>query len=116
MFSITPLLLALLLLGSPRLSAAKDPNTERPETPSRGDIVAAMNRVSPAVSACGRGQHGLVPVRIVFAGSTGRVTEASTQATGFTPDVIECVVREARGATVPPFRADTFSVSYPFRL
>jgi hypothetical protein len=116
-FFIAPLL-ALLLLGSPRISvsAAKDPNTERAETPSRGDVVQAMNGVSAAVAACGRGQRGLVPVRFVFDGATGRVSDVSTQASGFTPDVIECVLREVRGARVPPFRQPQFSVNYPFRL
>lgn len=40
------------------------PAVSLPETPSRHDVSAAMDAISPAVRACGRGEHGSVPVRL----------------------------------------------------
>ncbi len=87
-----------------------------PQTPSRADIVAAMNGVSGAVSACGRGAfHGLVPVQVTFTGSNGRVSSAVVRA-DVPPAIGSCVARAVRGARVPPFSQPSFSVNYPFRL
>jgi len=77
--------------------------------------VSAMNSVQGAVQACGQGQHGLAPVRIVF-GSNGRVRSANVSGGSFPGPVRSCIARAARGARVPPFRNDSFSVNYPFRL
>ncbi len=86
-----------------------------PPTPSRGDVVGAMNSVSGAVSACGNGQHGVAPVRIVFSGRNGHVTNANVQG-NLPPPVRTCIARAVRGAHVPPFSQPTFSINYPFRL
>ena len=91
------------------------PDASGPATPSRGDVVSAMNSVQGAVSACGSGQHGLAPVRIVF-GNNGRVQSAQVSGGSFPPPVRSCIARAVRGARVPPFRNPTFSVNYPFRL
>ncbi|HJL14496.1 MAG TPA: hypothetical protein RMH99_02500, partial [Sandaracinaceae bacterium LLY-WYZ-13_1] len=86
-----------------------------PQTPSRSDVVSAMNSVSGAVRSCGNGAHGLAPVRIVF-GSNGSVRSAQVSGGSFPPPVRSCIARAVRGARVPPFRQSSFSVNYPFRL
>lgn len=99
----------------PALPPPPPPPEGAPATPSRSDIVRAMNAIAPAVSECGQGAHGLAPVRIVF-GPGGQVTTANVSGGNFPPAVRACIARAARGATVPPFRNPTFSVNYPFRL
>lgn len=96
-------------------TSTKDPRTDAPETPSRGDVVAAMNSVTDAVLRCGGGWQGAVPVRIVFEGSTGRATSV-TASPGVPPAVASCVERAAIAARVPVFRQASFSVNYPFRI
>ncbi len=87
-----------------------------PQYPSRGDIAAAMSSVTPAVRACGAGHQGTLATRVTFVGATGRVSGASTSGDGLPPAVTTCAMRAVRGARVPPFREDSFSVNYPFRL
>jgi len=87
-----------------------------PTTPSRSDIVLAMNSVSGPVQACGDGEHRLAQVRLVFAGGDGRVVSATVSGDTFSDSVRTCIARAARGARVPPFRQDDYSVNYPFRL
>lgn len=77
--------------------------------------MSAMNSVSGAVAACGAGEHGLAPVRIVF-GNNGRVTSAEVSGGTFPPPVRSCIARAVRGARVPPFQQPSFSVNFPFRL
>ena len=98
----------------------KDPTTALPATPDRDAVVRAMNDVSPAVQACGGGQErGLAQICNVFRGTDGgasSTTWLAEQSDRFSPGVRECILRAARGARVPPFRDESFSVSYPFRL
>ncbi|MEI8259578.1 MAG: hypothetical protein WCJ30_28265, partial [Deltaproteobacteria bacterium] len=47
-----------------------------PETPSRNDVISAMNGVRGTVTACGQGMTGTATVAITFA-SSGRVTTAN---------------------------------------
>jgi predicted Zn finger-like uncharacterized protein len=102
---------------APRTEPRRDPVTETlPSTPSRGDVVSAMNAVSAPVRACGNGAGGTVPVRIVFSGTTGRVQSAEAQGTTVAPEVRSCVARAVRDAHVPRFGQSTFSVTYPFRI
>lgn len=87
-----------------------------PQTPSRSDVMSALNGVQGAVAACGNGTHGTANVRIVFSGRTGQATNATVGGGNFPPPVMSCIARAARGARVPPFQNATFSVNYPFRL
>ena len=91
------------------------PPAAGPSTPSRGDIVSAMNAVSREVAACGNGQHGIANARMVF-DSSGRVSNATVAGGSFPAPVASCIARAARQARVPPFTQPTFSVNYPFRL
>ncbi|HJL14653.1 MAG TPA: hypothetical protein RMH99_03295 [Sandaracinaceae bacterium LLY-WYZ-13_1] len=73
-----------------------------------------MSGVSYAVRACGDGTHATVPVRVVFAGASGRVARADVH--GVAPSVRSCIARAVRAARAPPFRQRTFRVDFPFRL
>ncbi len=108
------------------LSEVLEPRTrtERPEpvadnappTPTRNDVVGAMNSVAGAVRACGEdGSHGLAPVSVVF-GNDGRVANASVTSATLPPDVKSCVARAVRDARVPRFAQSSFRVNYPFRI
>lgn len=87
-----------------------------PATPSRPDVVGAMGRVAGPVRACGGGARGVVPVRIVFAGATGRVQSAEVIGGSAPPEARSCIARAVREASVPRFTQSTFRVDYPFAL
>ena len=85
-----------------------------PERPTRGDVDAAVDRIMPALRACGQGMD-LITLELHFA-SSGRATTATTHARHLTPEQRSCVARAARTARVPPFSAPHLSVHYPVRL
>jgi len=87
-----------------------------PEQPSRGDVQSALTRVSPAVTACGAGEHGMAPVAITIAGSTGRVTNAVVSGSFAGTPVGSCIARAVRGATFPHFSRPSLTVNFPFRI
>lgn len=87
-----------------------------PAAPSRPDVVGAMGRVAGPVRACGGGARGVVPVRIVFSGATGRVQSAEVIGGSAPPDARSCIARAVREASVPRFTQSTFRVDYPFAL
>lgn len=86
-----------------------------PQTPSRSDIMTAMNGVQGAVRACGQGNRGTAVVRVSFAGNTGRATSAQVNSSLPGP-VKSCIAAAVRRARVPPFQQASFSVNYPFTL
>jgi len=86
-----------------------------PQTPSRSDIMSAMNGVQGAVRACGNGARGTAVVRVSFAGNTGRATNAQVNSALPGP-VKSCIAAAVRRARVPPFQQANFSVNYPFSL
>ena len=99
-------------------TAHADPATDTPETPGRADIQTALNAVTGAVRACGRG--GLVTVSFEF-GSDGRVRAATARGSVGGADIAgtdieRCIVAAARTAVLPIFRRATYRVNYPFRL
>lgn len=82
-------------------------------TPTRAEVVSAMNAVASRAQRCG-GQ-GQVGARVTFRGSDGAVQDV--RLSGATPDPQRtCVIQRVREARVPPFGNDTFSISYPIRL
>lgn len=99
-----------------RMRPTRTPPPSRPEVPTRAQVTRAMDGVSGAVSACGEGAHGLVPVSIVFAGDSGRVASARVDGGSLAPAARSCVARAVRGARLPAFGRDRFTVRYPFRL
>lgn len=87
-----------------------------PEQPSRPDVMAAMNGVQGAVTACGNGEHGTATVAVTVAGSTGRVTGANVTGQFAGTPVGSCIARAVRGATFPRFTRPTFTFNFPFRI
>ena len=94
---------------------ASPPAPSLAPAPARSEVVAAMNRLSAPVRACGDGAHGNATVSFAF-GSDGAVRSADVTAAELPPAVRSCVAREARTARVPPFAQNTFRVVFPFRL
>lgn len=107
-------LIVLVFITSPAVLLAQGSALD---TPSREHVVTAMNEVSAAVAACGRGERGIAQVRLEFEGRTGLLKNARiVSGDPFSAPVQSCILDAVRPAHVPPFRHETFSVSYPFRL
>jgi hypothetical protein len=96
--------------------AAAAPAGPAPDAPSRGDIMAAMASVRPAVNACAQGVGGVAQVRVTFSGSSGRVTSAMVEGQFAGTPQGSCIARAVRGASVPRFTQPTFSVLFPFQI
>jgi hypothetical protein len=79
---------------------------------SREQVIAAMKHVQPAVSACFHGTTGTVMADVTIIGRTGRVTTA--QVSGQNGAIGSCIARAIRGASFPPFKAETLNIRYPF--
>jgi len=103
-------------VGDHRHEATVTPDPALPTTPAASDVRTAMTAVTPAVTACGAGEHGVATVQIVIAGATGRVSSATVGGQFAGTPVGSCVALAVRRATFPHFRQSSFSVAYPFRL
>jgi hypothetical protein len=79
---------------------------------SRAQVIGAMQRIQPEVSACFRGTSGGATADVTILGRTGRVTTA--QISGQTGVVGSCIARAVRKATFPTFKAETLTIKYPF--
>ena len=97
------------------LHGSPDPG-EADESPSRSAITQAMEEITPAVQACGAGEHGQVTGTLIITGPTGRVTLATVSGPFSGTPVGACVARALRGATFPPITRPTYTITYPFRL
>ena len=79
----------------------------------RDDIIQAMSRVDPQVTACRHGSTTHVSIVIWFAGS-GRVCGVTV------PPEIEhtpegsCIAQAIRAAVVPAFAGPYFQIRFPF--
>ncbi|MCS6798158.1 MAG: hypothetical protein NZ898_06475 [Myxococcota bacterium] len=99
----------------PRGESTRGAVASLPDVPSRDDVLAAMRAVEPAVAACRGARSGVATVQIVV-GSSGRVRNAVvTGPLAGTPEG-SCVARAVRAARFPQFAADSFTVTFPFRL
>lgn len=96
-----------------RVEHAPDPSL--PAAPARTDVMSAMTRVTPAVTSCGAGEHGIASVQITIQ-ANGHVSNAVVGGAFAGTPVGSCIARAVRTATVPPFSRATFSLTYPFRL
>ena len=96
-------------------NATPSPSSGGSETPSRSDVLAAMNGVRSAVTACAAplGTHGSFQMTVTFA-SSGRVTTANAGAPLAATPAGSCAARAVRAAQVPPFSRPTFQVVFPF--
>jgi hypothetical protein len=85
------------------------------ETPSRSDVLSAMQSVAGDVRACAD-EHGVVMVRATFEGPTGRAAHVSVPSDELDGATARCIGRAVRAARVPPFQKATFTVNFPYRL
>jgi hypothetical protein len=103
----------------PTQAAVAPAPTERaeslPDTPDRDAIQQALGAVTPAVQACGAGEHGVADVDIVIA-SSGRVTTATVNGRFAGTPIGSCIARAVRGARFAPFAQPRYEVTYPFHL
>jgi predicted Zn finger-like uncharacterized protein len=97
-----------------KAAPAAEADSNLPEKPTREDVLASMNSVKDAVSACANGQNGVAFANITVSGKSGRVSGA--EITGITGEAGSCIARAVRKATFPKFKSDTFQVKFPFRL
>lgn len=97
-------------------SAADEPSSDLPESPSRDEVLAAMRGVESAVRACATAEpvQGTAEVTLSVAGNTGRVTSANV--TGITGNVGSCIARAVRNARFPHFTRPSFTMKYPYRF
>jgi hypothetical protein len=100
--------------GKAKAAADTAPKANLQETPSRDQVMSAMNSVKPAVASCAQGQSGVAMVTVSVAGETGRVTNA--QVSGVTGPAGSCVAQAVRKAQFPKFANKVFKVQYPFKL
>lgn len=103
----------------PTASARDDsgsPATTLRDLPDHIQARQALSSVQPAVSACGRGEHGLAMTNVWVSGATGRVTRAAVVAGDYVGTPIgECIERAASQAQFPRFRNPEFRVQFPYR-
>lgn len=103
--------------ASARASTRAQPRREStppvlPLQPTREEVIAAMQRVAPAVGACFGNAHGKVQVAVTVLGTTGRVTTAKVK--GQSGRVGSCIARAVRHARLPKFLKRKLAISYPF--
>jgi hypothetical protein len=104
-----------------RLAAARRASGALPHTPSRDDVVTALNAITYDVLACARGRHGSVYVAIHVV-SDGTVTSVTITAGELDGAPVagtaegECIAAVVRTARFPPFEREDFTINYPFRL
>ena len=95
-------------------AAAEAPASDLPKSPSREQVMSALNAIKGDVASCGKGQAGVATVAVSVAGATGRVTNA--QVNGVTGPAGSCVAQAVRKAQFPKFQSSVFKVTFPFKL
>jgi predicted Zn finger-like uncharacterized protein len=84
------------------------------ETPTRDQVLSAMNGVKPAVQACAKGENGIATVTVNVAGTSGHVTTA--QVNGVTGPAGSCIAQAVRKAAFPKFKQNVFKITFPYKL
>ncbi len=116
--------LAALLSRAARSRSARSARSDsRPAAvgkPSltRGDIKSAISRVKGGVQRCYDKYKvaGMIRVRVVVSGSSGRVSSASIRGKFSGTPTGRCVARAVRRARFPKFARPSQSFTYPFIL
>ncbi len=85
---------------------------------TRGDIKSAIARVKGGVQRCYDKYKvaGMIRVRVVVSGSSGRVSSASVKGKFSGTPTGRCVARAVRRAKFPKFAKPSQSFTYPFIL
>ena len=97
------------------LDPAETAAANLPDTPSRAQVVAALESARTAVRRCAGGQGGVAEVHVVV-GSSGRVRIAEVEGQFAHSAQGSCIARVVREARFPAFRQGRFEVSYPYQL
>lgn len=102
-----------LLSGA--VDPAAKPKASTPATPTKAQVIKAMNGVKGAVTRCGA-QHNATGVAKaqVTVSSSGKVT--GVDVSGVDGPVTGCIESAVKRANFPEFSKPTFSVKYPFKL
>ncbi len=90
------------------------PEPPRGTTPTRGEVITAINGVARAVNACSPG-FGALQARLVFR-SDGSLDSVSSPDQTLDPVLDQCVRDALQPMRVQAFQQETFVVNYPFRL
>lgn len=96
------------------LRPADTTGSERPETPSKGAVLAALGTVMGSARACVAGQEAPSRAVVVF-GSNGQVQSVSVSGPAAGTPSEQCIVSALRGARVAPFGRSTFAASASIR-
>jgi hypothetical protein len=84
-------------------------------TPTREEVLSAMQKVTSRVTACARGASGMALAKVTVSGATGRVMSVEVDGADLGA-AKACIVHEVSRAKFPAFSNPSFSVTYPFRL
>jgi hypothetical protein len=95
-------------------STAEEASTPS-ETPTRREVLDALEPLRPAVERCANGQHGVAQLDITVV-NTGTVTHAVVAGDFAGTPAGSCIALAARGAKFAPFQKPRFRVIYPFAL
>jgi len=85
------------------------------ETPTRREVLDALEPLRPAVERCANGQRGVAQLDITVV-NTGTVTHAVVAGDFAGTPEGSCIALAARGAKFAPFQKPRFRVIYPFAL
>ena len=85
------------------------------ETPTRSEVLAALEPLRPAVERCVKGQHGIAQLDITVV-NTGAVTHAIVAGDFAGTPEGSCIALAARDAKFAPFQKPRFRVIFPFSL
>jgi hypothetical protein len=88
---------------------------ELPASPSREQVKAAMDSITPQVRSCGQG-GGRIVISLSVAGATGRVTSAEPTGDASGTPLGLCAARAVKLAKFPAFKQDRLQIKYPFDL
>lgn len=101
---------------APELAPPAPVETEEalPAIPTRESVRSALRSVEAEVALCSDGSHGTANTRITFLGRTGAASHAEVFE-GPSPEVRSCIARAARGAELPRFSQERFTVVFPYR-
>jgi hypothetical protein len=120
-------LMAALKGGGTKKKVDDDPKPEKktptpppavasglPEKPTKAEVMAALQGITPKVKSCGKGWHGVAKTSINVGGATGKVMSA-TVVDGPTDAALKsCIVNAVKTASFPKFEQKKFTVAYPF--
>jgi hypothetical protein len=85
------------------------------ETPTRQEVLDALEPLRPEIQRCAQGQHGIAQLDITVV-SSGAVTHAVVGGDFSGTAAGSCMALAARGAKFAPFQKPRFRVIFPFSL